>query len=1129
MKRLTYILTLLVLCSLPVRASITRKYTDHSVLEQGAWVKIAVDQTGVYRLSYEQLAAMGLNPEQVRIYGYGGEMLPQEFSAQFIDDLPKVAIYMEKGTDGVFGPGDYILFHARGPIGWEYQRNTTKPRFAHTRNPYSFYGYYFLTSSTGEQKLMPTVAALPSSGATEVTTFSDYRLHETEAVNLIDPTNGKTGGGREFYGEQFSAGTSRNIAFTFHDRTSASMRLYGEVAAKSSSASAFTVHGNRDSISAIPTGDFYTMAISRICDHTITPSTGNTQSIRLTFNGASSAQGFLNYIELTAQSQLTMKGGWFAFRNTTNAATSKPVTYRISNASASVQIWDVTYPDSTFRVPTTMEGTDLLFVGRNRDKVHEYVAVDPSAGTFLTPSVVSGLTYYAQNLHGLRDQDMVIITPDVFYSAAEQLAQAHRQLYGETVAVVTAEQVYNEFSSGTPDATAYRRLMKMLHYRGEQGGKKPSALLLFGRGTFDNRKILANSGDNMLLTYQAKNSLVETKAYATDDYFAFMGDEFGKADEDAVGVMAFGVGRLPARSTEEAEVMVNKTIAYMQDNGMGKWKSQLLFLADDGDQNQHTQTADAAAELVRKHNPNYVVTKLYLDAFAQESSASGESYPQAKVKFDQMMKDGVLFFDYSGHGSAYNITSEKMLSSIDIQNHRSAHQGFWALATCSFSHFDTYDRCSAERALLNPYGGAIGVFSATRTVYATSNTITNKYFCDTLFSHPDRYTYPMTVGEAARCAKNRSGGTENKLAYVLLGDPGLRLNYPCHYSVEVTQVRDTLHALDIDTIRGFIRTPAGDTAKMNGTVYFTIYDKIQTIVTKDNDSEEGKKVPFSYLDYPNVLLNGSGTVDSGLFRIPFLVPKDIHYNYGNGRMAFYAMGQVDEKNSDALGYYQDFRVGGTAKTWINDNRGPDLQIYLNTPLFVNGDKTYERPYFYARIEDENGINTAGTGIGHDLMLTVDNDTKQTYTMNSYFTADKDSYKAGLVQYHFGELAEGSHTLRFRAWDLLNNSSTATLDFQIVKSLEPQLYSVVAAPNPVQMGGNLTWYMNFDRQLEQCTWHLYLYNHAGEMVWERERSTDEPITLYTGETNLMPGIYLYRVRVKGADTDYSDVEGKIIIN
>lgn len=1128
MKFRNYILTLLVLLSvaMPARA-IVHTYAPQSVLSSGTWIKIQVSESGIYRMTYEDLQAAGLtNPANVRIYGFGGAMLSQNFNNARIDDLPAVGFYMEKGADGVFNAGDYILFYGQGTTSWTY--NGTQ--FVHTRNPYSDYGYYFLSDNAGEQRLMPTAEALTADNATDVTMYTNYQVHELDSLNLLDP-NGVDGGGREFYGEMFSnIMPSRSFTFsTPNILTSNSVLLNMQVAAYSSRVSQFTATlngtANTVNIDSVLISDFYTKARLGTINKPY-PAAAGRQVVTLRYsNPTSGAKGYLNYIELSAMCKLAMVGNQMPFRTANGNGSANHMAYRLTNATAATQVWNITDKTNIRRMPATLTDGTLTFIGTNKDGIQEYIAVNTNGSNWLKPNIIGRIGN--QNLHSLKNIDYVIICPAEFVEHATRLARAHEEIDGITWAVVTDQQVYNEFSSGTPDATAYRWLMKMLYDRANSSSsiQKPRWLLLMGDGTYDNRKLISNSGQNTLLTYQAKNSTVETKAYASDDYFGFLDNSEG--ENDIYGRMDIGVGRFPVNTVEQAAQVVDKTIRYMQNEDLSKWKTQLIFLADDGDNGLHTRVAEEGSERVRKKNPDFIVNKIYLDAYPQEVNASGESYPLAKNKLDNLLQNGALFLDYSGHGGYNAITNEGMMSLHSIRSMTNKNLAFWMFATCSFAHFDAGKTSAAEEAVLNPNGGAIGVLSAGRTVYATQNTYINRNFCDTIFGHKDPYSYNMTVGEACAIAKNMTGNDENKMSYVLLGDPAVRLLYPTDYQVKTTTKVDTLHALDVQHIEGYISEQDKSVASwFNGTVNITIYDKMQQITTRDNDAPEDKKQYLTYNDYPNMLFSGSTKVTDGKFNFTFMTPKDIRYNYGNGRIVYYAHDPTER--AEGVGHFEDFVIGGTGSIFTEDTIGPAMKLYLNTPAFADGGTTYETPRFFADIEDEHGINTAGAGIGHDLQLVIDNDAKQTYVLNDFFTSEDGSYQRGQVSYLLSELKDGPHSLTFRAWDLLNNSSTASLNFIVAKGADPTIYSVLSYPNPVQATGILNLTVQYDQPDQIMETEIRIFDMSGRLMWEQTQSNPDNLQLNIGEMGLYPSIYIYNIRMKRADSGYTRASGKIVV-
>lgn len=1113
----------MVLCVLSISGYAAHQYKAHSVLSSGKWVKIAVTESGVYKMTYAELRGAGLNPDSVRVYGYGGAVLSQNFRRPKIDDLPSVPIYRGK---------DYILFYGQGVTAWSFNGAA----FTHTLNTYSTQGYYFLTDNVGEQKVLQASEAVIGDNKQAIRAYHEYKVHELELRSLLDPDEGKNGGGQSFYGEKLNTGTPKiTIPFTFTHTPLASekMLVHAEVAGYSEAQSLFTLSCNGSSASCYtaPYTDNHTKGTTGRINAEFTPSNSATQRITLAYSSSlSNAVGYLDYIEITAISPLTMRGSYMPFRTTegyVSGSAKDTLCYYLGEATATTLIWDITHLDSIYAVATKQKDDTVLFTGSNYDGIHEYIAVQPD-GTFLTPTVIGRIKN--QDLHALSDIDYVVITPEEFIEAAEVIATLHEQVEGLTTAIVTDQQVYNEFSSGTPDATAYRWVMKMLYDLANAGeGHKPQYLLLIGKGTFDNRKLLPYSGYNTLLTYQARNSTIETSAYATDDYFGFLDDNEGESDITAR--MDIAVGRLPVISQEEASIIAEKIRRYYYEPTFGNWRNKMVFLADDGDGNLHTEVAEAGAEPTRVKNPDFAVNKIYLDAYNQTISASGETYPLAENKLLNMLNSGVLFFDYSGHGSPSNMTSEAVINSAKVEAMTNGNKlGFWALATCNTSHFDQGDeRCIAEKAMLNNHGGAIGVISPTRTVFASGNKVINANICDTLFAHDADNNYYMTIGKATQYAKNKTGNDINKSSYVLFGDPALRLAYPTQYQVKTESIADTVSALLIDTIRGYIQSPEGDTAIwFNGKVQVTLYDKLQRITTLDNDeSNESRKKRITYNDYPSVLYNGTTDVTDGRFEIPFRVPKDIRYNYGAGRLLYYAYDP--EAMEEGVGHYEQLIVGGTTRDIsLLDTIGPEIKLYLNSPSFTDGAKTYEAPYFYADLYDESGINTAGAGIGHDLLLVIDNDMTQTYSMNDYFSSANNTYTRGQVAYHLSELKEGKHQLFFRAWDLVNNSSSQTLSFEVVKNLAPSIYNAVIYPNPVSASGSVHMRLDYDREESICEMTFYIYDISGHLVWSHTQPNDSEIIWDLGAMAITPGMYVYQLRVKATNTEESIKQGKIIV-
>ncbi len=1105
---------------------ILHSFVSNSVLANGNFVKIAVKETGFYKITYQELENMGITPENVRIFGYGGALLEQNFMKPKIDDLPELTIWVEKGNDGVFNAGDYILFYGQGLAKWSYDE--TKNMFTHTLNHYANEGYYFITSDVGEGKRIEeqTINIPEDATILNVSEFTDYAYHELEDINL-----GKTG--KIFYGEEFFNTFSYDFDFNFpHIVKTNSVQTRLDVAVISSKNSSFSLSLDEQTYNLnVPkkSKSYHVIGKRAYGTYSYTPSQDNLK-FTLTYNRPDGiSKAYLNYLEVNARREMVMTGSVMFFRNVDNVYTDTYSKYILSNANNNIQIWDITNPQTIKKVPITRNGNTIEFIDSN-SSVKQYVAIDPSVSSnfHLTPTVKGAVAN--QNLHGLPYADFLIITHSNFLSEAQRLAQAHREIDNMTVNVVTAEQVYNEFSSGTHDATAYRWFVKMFYDRALQSGSvenTPKYLLLLGRGSYDNRGIIINSGDNMILTYQAENSLNEIYSYVTDDYFGYLDNDEGvRMTSDLVDL---GIGRFPVATQKQAKDVVDKTISYMNNDNYGIWKNQIVFLADDGDASLHVRQSDGIAQLLHEANPIFQIQKIYLDAYQQEISASGQSYPIARQKLHSMINSGCLYIDYMGHAGASGWTNERILTKQDIDNMYNKRLPFFMTATCNFLRFDVKEISGGEYLLLNPSGGGIGSYSAARTVYATENERLNRHFSLKLFEKTDG-EFPR-LGDAVQYSKTQIGSETNKLSYMLFGDPALRLNYPKNDSIITEKINDVsvsgneeFTALSVQKIEGAITDNQGNiVADFNGKLEATVYDKQQTITTLNNEQDGS----YTYVDRPNVLYSGKVDVTNGKFSLLFMVPRDIRYNMGKGRIIYYAFDPTNER--DAMGYYENFNVGGSNPNYEHETEGPQVSLYLNNPNFKSKDKVNETPLFVANISDINGINTSGNGIGHDLRLVIDDNTKTAYTLNHYFQADVNSYTSGTVHFKIPKLPDGKHTLTFHAWDLLNNSTTTTIDFEVVTGLEPVIFNISNYPNPVQ--SETKFVVNHNRPEVVLEAILDIYDLSGRAIYSQSYNNVENIKWDLKTNNghkVKAGAYIYKISIKTTNSKFVSKANKIIV-
>lgn len=1105
-------------------------YTENSALSQeGKWVKIELEENGIYKLTHADLSRMGFSdPSRVSVYGYGGWMLNEDLS-DYIDDLPQVPVV--KGTD-------YILFYGRGVTKWEY--NERQQRFFHTHNPYSTKAYYFLSDIEAPRE-MTSVVDQPNNAAQIINSFDDYRLHEQDLLSVNKS-------GRELYGESFRSSpltvSFNSLTGITNEKAIISMR-YIALPSGSEGRATLKVGGKDLFVLPVTTGgiDSYTKAkaadgFKEISDE----DKKETISVSVSYNNSSHSRVNLDYIRLEMKRELKPYGAFTLFRSVKSMY--NPSRFVVKDANASTQIWDVTDPVNPSLMETNLNGSDLSFTIPASPTLREFAIVQPDKAGFPTPTKEGDVAL--QNLHALPQTDMIIISHSFMKTEAERLADAHRERDGLSVEVVDPIAIYNEFSSGTPDATAYRRFMKMFYDRASADGEKPKYLLLFGDGLYDNRGIEAEIKGSyppdkihkqFLLTYQSVNSL-NIRSYVTDDYFGFLNDEnlFGSATNiDNViysWKMDIGIGRLPLRTVNEARAAVDKLIGYMDNKQVGTWKNALAFVADDGNSAdgftvKHMSQANQLADYVEANHPEFISNKILFDAYKKESGGM-TSYSGVRKRIEQLLKSGLLLINYTGHGDTQSWSDEKVITQNDIATSNYSCLPLWITATCDFTRFDDLATSAGEQVFLNTISGGIGLFTTTRVVYSNPNFELNKELIRCLFEKTDGKR--PRLGDVMRQTKNHRNmnNDANKLNFILLGDPALRLAYP-DYDMKVTSVNgkpvgDELipfRALEEITIEGEVLTPEGTRAtSFNGVVNATVFDsKVEKVTLGNNDKDS----ILEYTEYPNTLFIGNDKVENGVFRFTFMPPKDISYSNEVGKMNLYA--HDEESGIEAQGNFNRYIVGGTNPNPVEDTEGPEIRCYyLNDSSFISGDKVNSTPLFVAEIWDKSGVNISGSSIGHDVTLIIDGNSALTYNLNTYYLNIPDKKGEGRVVFSIPALSAGLHTAEFIIWDIHNNSSRESFTFEVADDVKPDLIDVYATPNPARE--QVEFRLAHNRPETMMNVSIMVYDMAGRLKWQgRKQGSSELFKDYiftwdltnSNGGRLLPGVYVFRAAVK---TNYS---------
>ena len=762
-----------------------------------------------------------------------------------------------------------------------------------------------------------------------------------------------------------------------------------------------------------------------------------------------------------------------------------------------------------------------------------------STDAFAAPQFVYRITNQDHHADAAADMIIIIPTSQKVRSQAERLKQLHEQRDSLRVRIVPADELFNEFSSGTPDANAYRRYLKMLYDRAETEADMPRYLLLFGDGAWDNRMLTSDwstfSPDDFLLCYESENSFSTTESYVTDDYFCMLDDGEGGSltRKDKADV---GVGRLTARTEEEAQILVDKIFTYVENGQAGDWQNTLCFMGDDGNGNVHMSEADAAAKVAQEANAAFNIKKIYWDAYQRTTTSVGNRYPDASRLIKQQMQQGALIMDYCGHGVTYCLSHEQVVRIEDFAAQTSLRLPLWVTASCDIMPFDSQEENIGETAMFNTRGGSIAFFGTTRTVYTGDNKNMNCAFIKHALAR-DTNGMPQRLGDAVRLSKNevRAYTSEyrpiNKLHYSLLGDPALRLAVPTERIVIDSINGRPLTGETIQLAAGEKVTVAGHVETLNtGVVALTVKDVEQTVVCRLNDPA-GASSAFTFLDRPTTIYNGQDSLRDGRFQLSFVLPRDISYSDASGRIIAYAVSSDHQRM--ASGSTESF-IMGSGTDMLNDGIGPSIYCYLNTSAFQNGGTVNTTPWFYAELTDKDGINAAGSSLGHDLELVVDGELSMTYNLNEYFQYSFGDYRTGSVGYSLPELSEGEHRLTFRAWDVLNNSSVAELKFKVARSLQPNCFSVECTRNPATT--QTSFVVNHDRTGSQMDVELEIFDASGRLLWRKGETgvtTDNTYTLdwdltTSSGSRLQTGVYLYRVLISSDGSRKASKAQKLII-
>lgn len=1105
-------------------------YPASSVLAHGSWYTVNIPSNGIYKLTYSDFVSLGVPEEDINfdnlsIFGRPGKAISEKNSEYTQSDITENAIYVNPASK-------YALFYAENTMSLDY--DTENSRFDFSIHPYSDVSTYFITfdANIGSKKRISAREEIHSAATHQATTAHDVFIHKREVANLL-------GSGRNWVGESFSAGSPElSIPLNLQNVSSEqSTEITVKVLNQSETPSSFDCKLNNTSLGSITVNKTPTDYIAYAGSKTFSVKiTNDNSTLKIAFNGQGTSKGRLDYIKADYVKRLHYNNASLRFYATENIGNDNIVGYQISNVKANnFQIWEIRNGNACSVNDYSQDG-ETVSLKIKADTVCSVIMF--SGSNFPTPTLKGKIEN--QNLHAWEAADFVIVTAPAFLEQAERLAELHRTYDGINVKIATTQQVYNEFSSGTKDFLAIRELMRMLYNKYVETGSAPKNLLLFGDGTFDNKNILKYN-NNFIPTYQAESSLINAgSSFTTDDVLTYLSPY---ASGNIRDTMSIGVGRFTVNTPAEAQNMVNKCERYISKADIkagdwGDWRNAVTLTADDADtwgERYFIENAENIYYEIKATNPNLNVEKIYSDAYKQYSSSAGATYPDASKAINQRMKKGCLLFNYVGHGSDDHLSSERLITITDISGWKNYNAlPIFITSTCEFTRFDQVDKQSAgEFVLSSENGGGIALISASRKIPSRNEINKNLH----KFAVIKENGQGLTFGEVFMKAKNATNLVVEERSIGLFGDPALRISLP-QYDIKTTKindnsledpgVQDTVRALSNMYIEGEISDEAGMRVEnFNGKVQITILDKASNYRTLDN---EGLNTDIEFEQQKNILHKGTTTVTDGRFAYRFMLPKDIAYNYGNGKISYYA--QSD--SLDAAGNFTNFIIGGIDTTVNITESRPNVRLFLNDTNFRNGGITDENPQLFAIITDSTAINTVGTGLGHDIIARLDN-AANTFVLNDYFEPSGEDFSQGIIRFPLSDLTEGTHTLSLRVWNIFNFSSQAEITFVVKSSKRGEQMKLKNYPNPFSESTEIILEHNQANSILSA--ELQIFDRTGRLVLQ------EDVTPYISTYTVGPiqwdgtsngggqtgnGIFFARMRLKtNTDEIYTEPQKMVI--
>lgn len=1088
-------------------------YTASSVLAEGNWTRVKVSETGLQFISNSALKSMGFtNPSKVRVYGYGGQMLPETLNATLRDDLPMV---------GTLHADNGIYFFGVDYFSWRsLSTGSNSLKYAHTINPYAETSYYFLSDRDADNDTPESRDCSELRPGTNFTEFTQRLVYEKD---IMAPANT----GRVLLGEDFRGTAARSFPFSLTDYVGGDPKMlvaFGSYTSGGPATLAFTANGSDidngspATLSAVTSSEGFLRygSFTRSIPANLVAS--DKLSIGISYHSQATIHtARLDYIELEYQRKLRLNDGELYFYETLNGTS----TFNIEGCTSATVIWDVTDPVNPQRINFKLAGSTAIFTD-TATGLKEYVAFNPGS-VRRAPAADRRVTN--QDIHGLPMPDMVIISPVQFMEAANTVAEMHRRVDGMTVHVLTPEAIYNEFASGTADVTAFRKMLKMWYDRAAETGESyPRYCMIMGRPTYDNKGVtpaVAQAGYVRVPIWSSSTGWGQDSSFSSDDYIGML-DDTGTTFSMGPGKIQVAIGRWPVKSAAEANTMARKLVDYVENPVLGAWRNNVMLIADDQDSAAHLNQSEDMYKGMRSNGngADFLYDRLYLDSYPLSYTGTGTGYPEAREHMFKKINEGVSFISYIGHANPKSWSHEGLLTWTDITNMKNQYTPFLYAATCEFLRWDDDDVSGAEVMWLYPSAGFIGMICPSRSVYINQNGYLSEALSNFVYRR-DADGGAARVGDIYINAKNGFGATStNRLKFCLMADPAMRVVSPTlNIRVESINGTDLATAEELPvigarsrvTVEGYVADSDGNVCTdFDGVLEISLFDAEKVITTYGNGKDG---VSTEYNDRKTRLYNGRVNVHEGRWNLTLLMPSEIENNFTPALLSMYAS---SSDGREANGACEQLYVYGFDSDAAPDSEGPEItDFFLNTALFADGDRVNSTPVVFATLADASGINLSQAGIGHNMTIVVDGNIYHGDVSDSYVPDAADPTR-GSIKYALPEVTPGEHKLTLTVWDNANNSSSASLAFNVGVGLPPTIIDISASATPAVT--STVFSLTTDRPMSamSCLWEVFDLN--GQCLWSEQTNENTDIdsrlqTVWNLEDEngrrVARGIYIYR--------------------